>query len=189
VALVWDGSSITEVEGALNNLRSITWAGEGSALVSGNYFGASMTPSSTLYKFDYESRHLDSIAITEKTDIISIDYRIEDQLLAVGYDLVWQEPRAYIWNGRTLDSVKLEEAGIYPTAVAWQPRNRFALVGTGTPKPAGQGGGMVLGYTVEDGIKGRLFEDPEQRIVCVAWRPQGDYALIIGNRYARTFST
>src|SRR5437899_10326360 len=39
VALVWDGSSFTEVEGALNNLRSITWDGEGSALVSGNYFG------------------------------------------------------------------------------------------------------------------------------------------------------
>ena len=188
-AFVWDGASLAEVEGALNNLRSITWDGEGSAFVSGNYFGASMTPSSTLYKFDYESRHLDSIAITEKTDIISIDYGMEDQLLAVGYDLVWQEPRAYIWNGRTLDSVKLEEAGIYPTAVAWQPRNRFALVGTGTPKPLGQGGGIVLGYTVEDGIKGRLFEDPDQRIVCVAWRPQSDYALIIGNRYARTFST
>ena len=189
VALVWDGSSFTEVEGALNNLRSITWDGEGSAFVSGNYFGASMTPSSTLYKFDYETKRLQSVAITEKTDIISIDFGVERELFAVGYDLVWQEPRAYKWNGQILESVKVQEAGVYPTAVAWQPRNRFALVGTGTPKPSGQGGGMVLGYTVEDGIKGRLFEDPEQRIVCVAWRPQSDYALIIGNRYARTFST
>src|SRR3989449_4355886 len=64
-AFVWDGFSLAEVDGALSNLRSITWDGEGSAFVSGNYFGASMTPSSTLYMFDYESRHLDSIAITE----------------------------------------------------------------------------------------------------------------------------
>ena len=188
-AFVWDGSSLVEVDGALNNLRSITWDGEGSAFVSGNYFGASMTPSSTLYKFDYESRHLDSIATTEKTDIISIDYGMEDQLLAVGYDLVWQEPRAYKWNGQTLESVKLQEAGIYPTAVASQPGNRFALVGTGSPKPGGEGGGMVLAYEIETGIGGRVFADPEYRIVCIAWRPRGDYALILGNRYARTFST
>ncbi|TMI66530.1 WD40 repeat domain-containing protein [Candidatus Bathyarchaeota archaeon] len=188
-ALVWDGLSFVEINGALNNLRSITWDQEGSAYVSGNYFGPSMTPSPTLYKLDYEAKLLQSVAITEKTDIISIDFGPEQQLLAVGYDLVWQEPRAYKWNGQALESVKVDEAGVYPTSVAWQPGNRFAFVGTGTPKPSGQGGGMVLGYTVEDGIKGRLFEDPEQRIVCVAWRPQSDYALIIGNRYARTFST
>ena len=188
-ALVWDGLSFVEVNGALNNLRSITWDQEGSAYVSGNYFGPSMTPSPTLYKLDYEAKLLQSVAITEKTDIISIDFGPEQQLLAVGYDLVWQEPRAYKWNGQALESVKVDEAGVYPTSVAWQPGNRFALVGTGTSKPSGQGGGMVLGYTVEDGIKGRLFEDQEQRIVCVAWRPQADYALIIGNRYARTFST
>jgi len=188
-AFVWDGFSLVEVDGALNNLRSITWDGEGLAFISGNYFGASMTPSSTLYKFDYESRHLDSIATTEKTDIISIDFGPEQQLLAVGYDLVWQEPRAYKWNGQALESVEVDEAGVYPTSVAWQPGNRFALVGTGTPKPPGEGGGMLLSYSTENVIEGRLFKDPEQRIVCVAWRPQGDYALIIGNRYARTFST
>jgi len=189
VALVWDRSSFIEVEGALNNLRSITWDGEGSAFVSGNYFGPSMTPSPTLYKLDCEAKLLQSVAITEKTDIISIDFGPEQQLLAVGYDLVWQEPRAYKWNGQALESVKVDEAGVYPTSVAWQPGNRFALVGTGTPKPPGEGGGMLLSYSTENVIEGRLFEDPGQRIVCVAWRPQGDYALIIGNRYARTFST
>jgi hypothetical protein len=148
-----------------------------------------MTPSPTLYKFDYETKRLQSIAVTEKTDIISIDFGPERQLLAVGYDLVWQEPRAYRWNGQALESVKVDEAGVYPTSVAWQPGNRFALVGTGTPKPPGEGGGMLLSYSTENGIGGRLFEDPEQRIVCTTWRPQSDYALIIGNRYARTFST
>jgi WD40 repeat protein len=188
-SLVWDGSSLTQVNGALNDLRSIAWDLEGIAFVSGNYFGASMTPSPTLYKLDYETKLLQSIAVTEKTDIISIDFGPERQLLAVGYDLVWQEPRAYKWNGQTLESVKMLEEGVYPTSVAWQPGNRFALVGTGSPKPSGEGGGMVLGYAIETGIGGRLFEDPEHRIVCIAWRPQGDYALIVGNRVAQTFST
>jgi WD40 repeat protein len=188
-ALVWDGSSFTEVDGALNNLRSITWNPEGSAFVSGNYFGPSMTPSPTLYNVDFEVKRLESIAVTEKTDLISIDFGAERQLLAVGYDLVWQEPRAYRWSGQTLESIKVDEVGVYPTSVAWQPRHRFALVGTGSPKPPGEGGGTVLAYTVETGIKGRLFEDPKHRIVCIAWRPQGDYALIVGNRFAQTFST
>src|SRR5256712_8621332 len=60
-AFVWDGFSLVEVDGALNNLRSITWDGEGLAFISGNYFGASMTPSSTLYKFDYETKRLRSV--------------------------------------------------------------------------------------------------------------------------------
>jgi len=188
-ALVWDGSSLTQVDGALNNLRSIAWDTEGFAFVSGNYFGASMTPSPTLYKFDNETKRLESVAVTEKTDIISIDFGPRRELLAVGYDLVWQEPRAYKWNGQTLESVKVQEEGVYPTSAAWQPGKRFALVGTGSPKPSGEGGGMVLGYAVETGIGGRLFEDPEHRIVCIAWRPQGDYALIVGNRVAQTFST
>lgn len=189
-ALSWNGSSFTEVEGALNNLRSITWDPEGSAFVSGNYFGASMTPSPTLYELDFEAKRLESIAVTEKTDLISISFGAERQLLAVGYDLVWQEPRAFKWNGQTLDSVSVDESGVYPTSVAWQPRNRFALVGTGSPRASREGGGMVLGFTPEGGkIGGKLFEDPEQRIVCIAWRPQGDYALIVGNRFAQTFST
>src|SRR2546425_7975639 len=132
-ALVWDGLSFVEVNGALNNLRSITWDQEGSAYVSGNYFGPSMTPSPTLYKLDYEAKLLQSVAITEKTDIISIDFGPEQQLLAVGYDLVWQDPRAYKWNGQALESVKVDEAGVYPTSVARRPGNRFALVGAGTP--------------------------------------------------------
>src|SRR2546428_13725385 len=110
-AFVWDGSSLVEIDSALNNLRSITWDGEGSAFVSGNYFGASMTPSSTLYKFDYQTKRLRSVAITEKTDIISIYFGPEQQLHAVGYDLVWQEPRPYKWNGQALESVKGGEAG------------------------------------------------------------------------------
>jgi hypothetical protein len=188
-ALIWNGSSFTEVDGALNNLRSITWDAEGSAFISGNYFGASMTPSPTLYMLEFEAKRLESIAVTEKTDLISIDFGPEDQLLAGGYDLVWQEPRAFRWNGKTLESVKVGESGVYLTSIAWQPGNRFALVGTGSPKLAGEGGGMVLGFTPKDAISGKLFEDPEQRIVCIAWRPQGDYALIVGNRFAQTFST
>jgi WD40 repeat protein len=189
VALIWNGSSFTEVDGALNNLRSITWDAEGSAFISGNYFGASMTPSPTLYMLEFEAKRLESIAVTEKTDLISIDFGPEGQLLAGGYDLVWQEPRVFKWNGKTLESVKVGESGVYPTSIAWQPGNKFALVGTGNPKPPGEGGGMVLGFTPKDAISGKLFEDPEQRIVCIAWRPQGDYALIVGNRFAQTFST
>src|SRR2546428_981680 len=145
-AFVWDGSSLAEVEGALNNLRSIAWDQEGSAFVSGNYFGPSMTPSPTLYKLDYEAKLLQSVAVTEKTDLISVDFGPVRQLLAVGYDLVWQEPRAYKWNGQALESVKVDEAGVYPTSIALAAWDRIAFGGTGTSEAPGEGGGVVFSF-------------------------------------------
>ena len=185
-ALAWQAGNIRELSGAFNNLRSISWHPDGKhALVSGNYFGMSMVPCPTLYQHSRGETELKALKTSEKTDLIGVEWKPDGEFaLAVGYEVVWQEPRIFRWTNKDLELVPISETGLYPTVVGWDPRGSYALIGTGSPLPAGEG--AVLEY--RDGVIRKLHSSP-YRITCIAWHPSEGYALIVGQTDARTFTT
>ncbi len=186
-ALSWDGAHITELGTASNNLRSISWNPDGEyALVSGNYFGQAMVPSPTLYRYKKGASELEALKTTDKTDLICLDWKPDgQQALAGGYELVWQESRVFRWTNDELKPLSLQEPGVFPTAVGWHPTEDYALIGTGSPLSTGSGEGAVLEYAHES-FK-RIFSS-NYRYSCIAWRPGGESALIVGTRSGRTFT-
>ena len=187
-ALVWREGEILELTGAFNNLRSVAWHPRGEhALVSGNYFGTSMVPCPTLYTYERRARELKPLKTSEKTDLIGVEWRPDGEYaLAAGYEVVWQEPRLFRWTNSELETIPVPEAGLYPTVVAWDPRDDRALIGTGSPFLPGQGEGAVIEY-VESTLR-RIHSSP-YRITCIAWHPREYYAVIVGQANARTFTT
>ncbi len=186
-AFSWDETRITEVSGALNNLRSVSWNPNGEyALVSGNYFAQAMVPSTTLYRYKRGASALEPLKTTDKTDLIGLDWNPDGQeALAVGYEVVWQESRIFRWVNDKLKLLSLQEPGLFPTAVAWHPTGDYALIGTGSPHSKGAGDMVVLKY-VRESFQ-RIFSS-EYRISCIAWRPCGESALIVGTRRGSTFA-
>ncbi len=186
-ALSWDGTSATEVGGASNNLRSISWNPNGEyALISGNYFAQAMVPSPTLYRYNRRAVALEALRTTDKTDLIGLDWNPDGlQALAVGYEVVWQESRVFRWTNDELKLLSLQEPGLFPTAVTWHPAEDYALIGTGSPHFTRAGDLAVLKY-VRESFQ-RIFSS-EYRNNCVAWRPGGESALIVGTRSGRTFT-
>lgn len=187
-ALSWRGGKIKEVSGAINNLRSVSWHPEDhEALISGNYFGTSMVPCPTLYSYELASERMRPLKTTDKIDILGIEWRPDGEYaLAVGYELVWHEPRLLRWTNSELEEVRFPESGLYPTTIAWAPQDDLALIGTGSPHLPGRDEGRVLEYR-EGGIR-RLYSGT-YRITCIAWNPMEDYAVIVGQKAARTFTT
>ncbi len=187
-ALAWQAGNVQELTGAFSNLRSITWHPEGRhALVSGNYFGMSMVPCPTLYEYQRESNQLNPLTTTEKTDLIGVEWKPDGEYaLAVGYEVVWQEPRVFRWTKNELETIHVPEPGLYPSLVAWDPTGDRALIGTGSPFPPGQGEGVILEYRRG---KVRKLDSSSYRIACIAWHPMEDFAVIVGQANARTFTT
>ena len=185
--LVWDGKVLRDVEGASTNLRSAAWHPDGEyAILSGNYFGSGMVPCPTLYRYGKGASEVVPLETVEKTDLIGVDWRPDGSLaLIVGYEVVWQESRVYRWNGNGLELLDLQDPGLFPTSVAWHPNGEFALVGTGSPNPRGQGEGVILKYQ-ESGFE--RFYSSRYRVCCIAWHPHGKYAWIVGRENSRTFS-
>ncbi len=186
--LVSDGAVVREVGGATANLRSITWHPLGEyALLSGNYFASAMVPSPTLYRYEKGASEVVPLKTTEKTDLISVDWKPDGtHALAVGYEVVWQESRVYRWNNHDLELLALQDPGLFLTAVAWHPTAGYALVGSGSPFPPGQGEGVILEFR-EDGFR-KLYSS-KNRVGCIAWRPDGKCAWIVGAENFRTFFT
>ncbi len=186
--LVWNGAHVREVGGATGNLRSIAWHPKGEyALLSGNYFAAGNVPCPTLYRYQMGASEAVPIGISEKTDLICVDWKPDGTFaLAVGYEVVWQESRVFQWKNGELELLALQKHGMFPTAVAWQPDGKYALIGTGNPYPQGQGEGLILRY-VENRFQ-QLFSS-KYRVSCISWHPDGKYAWIVGAENARTFST
>ncbi len=186
--LVWDGTAAKEVGGTSTNIRSVAWHPDGEyALLSGNYFASGMVPSPTLYRYEKGASEVIPLATKEKTDLISVSWKPDaSYALAVGYEVVWQEPRVYRWNNAELELLALQYQGLFPTVVAWQPKNERALVGTGNPYPPGQGEGVILEYR-ENGFQ-KLYSS-KHRVGCIAWRPDGKFAWVVGAENSRTFST
>jgi len=187
-ALSWRGGEIKEVAGAINNLRSVTWHPDGhEALISGNYFGTSMVPCPTLYSYELASERMRPLKTTDKIDILAIEWRPDGEYaLAVGYEVVWHEPRLLRWTNNELEEIRFPESGLYPTTIAWAPQDDLALIGTGSPHPPGRDEGRVLEY--REGSIRRLYSSTH-RITCIAWNPREDYAVIVGQKAARTFTT
>ncbi len=187
IAFSLDETRIVEVGGASNNLRSISWNPNGEyALVSGNYFAEAMVPCPTLYRYKKGASALEALETTDKTDLIGVDLNPNGhQALAVGYELVWQESRVFRWMNEELKLLPLQEPGLFPTAVAWHPTEDYALIGTGSPSSTGSGEMTILMYQRESFQ--RIFSS-EYRYGCIAWRPGGESALIVGTRSGRTFT-
>jgi len=187
-ALGWKVGKTQELAGALNNLRSVSWHHQGrNALVSGNYFGTSMVPCPTLYGYEEGAKELKPLITIEKTDIIGVEWNPDGSYaLAVGYEVVWHEPCVFRWTNGELENIPVTDPSLYPTLVAWDPRNNRALIGTGSPFPRSRGQGAILNF--EEGHIRKLYSCPH-RITRMAWHPKGDVAIIIGNTNARTFTT
>ncbi len=186
-AIVWDSRRMQELGGALNNLRSVSWHPKGTdALVSGNYFGTSMVPCPNLYLYELGAKELKPLKTIEKVDLVGVEWKPDGTYaLAVGYEIVWQEPRVLRWTGSEAETVPVAEPGVYPTQVAWDPRKKQALIGTGSPFPQGRGEGAILGY--EEGRVRKLYSSP-YRVTCISFHPREDFAVIIGQANARTFT-
>ncbi len=186
--LVYDGAALREVSGAATNLRSIAWHPHGEyALLSGNYFASAMVPSPTLYRYEKGASEVVPLITTEKTDLISVSWKPDGTYaLAVGYEVVWQESRVYSWKNEDLELLSLQDPALFPTVVTWYSKGDYALIGTGSPYPRGQGEGIILEYG-ENGFR-KLYSS-KYRVNCIAWRPDGKYAWIVGAENARTFST
>lgn len=185
--LVWDGTAAKEVSCTSTNIRSVAWHPDGDyALLSGNYFAPGMVPSPTLYRYEKGASELVPLATNEKTDLISVSWKPDaSYALAVGYEVVWQEPRVYRWNNEELVQLELTDQGLFPTVVAWQPKSERALVGTGSPYPPGQGEGVILEYREN---RFRKLYSSKYRVGCITWRPDGKFAWVVGAENSRTFS-
>ncbi len=185
--LVWDGAAIKEVGGSGANVRSIAWHPQGEyALLSGNYFASAMVPSPTLYRYEKGASEVVPLITTEKTDLISVSWKPDGTYaLAVGYEVVWQESRVYRWKNEDLELLSLQDPALFPTVVTWYSKGDYALIGTGSPYPQGQGEGIILEYG-ENGFR-KLYSS-KYRVDCIAWRPDGKYAWIVGAENSRTFS-
>ncbi len=186
-AFSWNETRATEVSGASNNLRSISWNPNGEyALVSGNYFAAAMVPCPTLYRYKRGASALEALNTSDKTDLIGLDWKMDGhQALAVGYEVVWQESRVFRWMNDELKLLSLQDPGLFPTAVAWHPTEDYALIGTGSPHLTGSEESAVLKYAPESFQ--RIFSS-KYRSTCIAWRPGGESALVVGTRSGRTFA-
>jgi len=151
------------------------------------YKRQSMVPCPTLYSYEPVSERMRPLKTTDKIDILGIEWRPDGEYaLAVGYEVVWHEPRLLRWANNELEEIRFLESGLYPTTIAWAPQDNLALIGTGSPNPPGRDEGRVLGN--REGTIRRLYSGA-YRITCIAWNPRENYAVIVGQKAARTFTT
>ncbi len=201
-----DGELTPINEDTKDNLRRVSWSPDGSAAilvgnngtalswrggkikeVAGAINGTSMVPCPTLYSYELASERIRPLKTTDKIDILAIEWRPDGEYaLAVGYEVVWHEPRLLSWTNNELEEIRFPESGLYPTAIGWAPQDDLALIGTGSPHPPGRDEGRVLEY--REGSIRRLYSSTH-RITCIAWNPREDYAVIVGQKAARTFTT
>src|SRR5207245_11033199 len=100
------------------NTRTVTCHPDGSeALISGNYIGTSMVPCPTLYSYELASERMRPLKTTDKIDILAIEWRPDGEYaLALGYEVVWHEPRLLRWTNNELEEIRFPASGLYPTA-------------------------------------------------------------------------
>src|SRR5207245_85566 len=162
------------------NLRCASYNTAGEAIIVGNH-------GTILYSRDGE---LTPINEDTKDNLRRVSWSPDGSAAIVvgnnGTALSWRELRLLRWTTNQLEVIRFPESGLYPAAIGWAPQDVRALIGTGSPHPPGRDEGRVLEY--REGSIRRLYSGT-YRITCIAWNPREDYAVIVGQKAARTFTT
>lgn len=179
------------IEGAGNNLRSISWHPDGEyAMITGNCFRPSMAglvPSTNLYRYTEGGTGLEPLQPLQdsRDDLVSCTWTPDGATCyCVGFDSVWHTPKVFAYDGEALCTQRLEWFGSnYPTVMSWHPSGRYALVGTGGLAP-GDGTGKLLKF--EGGELHEILDLGGLWVSCISWSARGQ-ALVVASRI-RIFS-
>jgi WD40 repeat protein len=177
---------VSALEGAHNNLRGAAWPqSDMSPIIVGNAFAGPFIPSPNIYHLERDE--LRPVAQVEKVDLIGVDWcASRGYCVTVGYDVVWHEPKVYIWRGQ-LEEVVVAGKEVYPTTVSFHPEEDTAVVATGYPNLSrGRSGTIFL-------LRGRALTKISQHdglgFTCAAWDAYGREVILIGSRTVKTFNT
>jgi len=102
-------------------------------IIVGNAFAGPFIPSPNIYHLERDE--LRPVAQVEKVDLIGVDWCANrGYCVTVGYDVVWHEPKVYIWRGELEEVVVGGEGGI-PHHGLVSPGGRHGGGGHGISKP------------------------------------------------------
>jgi len=187
VALLYDHTSrrFTQLPGAANNLRGVSWPTDREPLVVGNAYGDMFVPTPNIYRVG-EGR-LIPLAEEPKVDLIAVDWWAARGIwVAVGYDVVLHEPRMYHIGEDSVEEVEWSGEGVYLSCVAFHPQEDVGIVATSHPGSDESRQSFAFLY---DGKKTRLLRALSGfGFTCAAWNTIGDKALILASQSAKTFN-
>jgi len=184
-ALVYEyGSNLfRRVVGAVNNLRCASWPAGHEPIVAGNAFADMFVPTPNVYRLQGDS--LEPIAQEAKVDLLAVDCCVHDKFVAVGYDVVLHEPRAYL-IGDSVKSLEWIAEGVYLSALAIHPKLDVGIVATS--HPSGSKDRRSFAYLCTEKNVDKIYELSGYGFVCASWSLEGDRALLLASESARTYN-
>jgi hypothetical protein len=184
-ALVYEHGSnrFQRVAGAVNNLRCASWPPGREPIVVGNAFAEMFVPTPNVYRLRGDS--LEPVAQEAKVDLLAVDYCVHDKFVAVGYDVVLHEPRIYL-IGDSVESLEWMAEGIYLSALAIHPEGEVGIVATS--HPSGSKDRRSFAYLCTKESVDKIYELGGYGFVCASWSLEGDRALLLASKIARTYN-
>jgi hypothetical protein len=177
---------VSELEGAQNNLRGAAWPqSDMSPIIVGNAFAGPFIPSPNIYRLEQDE--LKPVAQVDKVDLIGVDWcSSRGYGVTVGYDVVWHEPKVYIWRGQ-LEEVVVGGKEVYPTTVSFHPKEDTAVVATGYPNLSRGRRGTI--FLLRDRALTKISQHDGLGFTCASWDPYGREVILVGSRTVKTFNT
>ncbi|PSN92111.1 hypothetical protein B9Q03_02225 [Candidatus Marsarchaeota G2 archaeon OSP_D] len=169
--------------GAVNNLRCASWPPGCEPLVVGNAFAEMFVPTPNVYRLRGDS--LEPVAQEAKVDLLAVDNCVDDKFVAVGYDVVLHEPRAFLISDG-VKSLEWKGGGVYLSALAIHPSGELGIVATS--HPSGSKDRLSFAYLCTPERVDTIYEAVGYGFVCASWSPRGDKALLLASRSARTYN-
>jgi WD40 repeat protein len=178
------------VFGADTNLRSIAWhPSKKTALVTGNCFRdgiGSLTPSPNLFELEDHSLREVSTLAESSADLTASSWHPDgSSCLLAGFDQTWHTPALFTYSQGRMNVVEWNEPAVFPTACAWSPDGRTALVGT-SPMTGDEGAASLYRYSA--GTLEKLAGLNGFGVSCIAWGTDGT-ALVACSRTNRAFTS
>ncbi len=188
--IIGPNEKVTRVFGADTHLRSIAWhPSRMSALVTGNCFRdgiGSLTPSPNLFELEGHALREVSTLGESNADLTASSWHPDgSSCLLAGFDQTWHTPALFTYSGVKMHLVEWTDPALFPTACAWSPDGRYALVGT-SPMTGDEGVAALFRYS--GGSVEKIDDLDGYGASCIAWGTDGA-ALIACSRTNRAFNS
>ncbi|MEM3799600.1 MAG: hypothetical protein QXH56_05875 [Thermoprotei archaeon] len=177
-------NSFITIDGAVNNLRCASWPPGQEPVVVGNAFADMFVPTPNVYRLRGE--RLEPVGQEAGVDLLAVDYcHSKGVFLTVGYDVVFHEPRAYILSDG-MERLDWKAEAVYPSALGLHPNEEVGIVATSHPSVSKNRRCFTYIYRRQEFET--LYESVGYGFVCASWSVNGDKALLLASRSARTFN-
>jgi len=184
--LVYKDGTAQIIEDGRANLRHIAWRPKTDlALVTSNCFAEEFFPSSNLFSYEAESQVFNSVN-EGRADLIGVDWKPDgSSAIVVGYDVIWHNGVISTFDGQNLSPIEFANKGVYPVAVAWNPKEPVAAIVTAAAQ-AGMGEGTV--YLWDESELRPIFRNNTFFFSAVTWNKKGTELFALGSSATRAFN-